>query len=446
MNAIGAILTLFFCMAVFVLPRRLAALAVLGSTLYITEGQAVDLGINFLAVRFIEVAAFLRVLTRRELGKINFTPTDKWLLYFFTALVVIYALRTKETDIYQLGTAVDGWLVYFSIRALIVDFEDFTSFMKGAAFLFVPFAALMTVEALTGHNLFAPLMGGVPDTPILREGHYRCQGSFRIAITAGSLGATFVSLFVGYTFQRKNRFWALIGIVACIAIVLASHSSGPLMAAVTAIAGWACWYVRHRMQTIRRGIVATLVLLHLTMSAPVWFIFDRISGVLGGDGWHRSNLIDKFILNFRSWYIGGMPFADTSSWAATQLPWGGVDITNYYVSIGIVGGLLPFILFIVFLTSNFKLIGRALWRLRAQKGDALEWEPVLWGLGCTLCSHVVNLTAVQYWDQFYVIWYIHLAALVSLSTYVLSRYPSVVAGQSLPQGQASAEASATATL
>jgi hypothetical protein len=425
-NAVGAILTCFFCVAAFVVPRRLAALSMLAATLYITEGQALDLGINFMAIRFVELAAFLRVIVRGELFKITFTSADRWLLTFFVTLVGIYILRTGIFDWYIFGQAVDGWLTYFCFRSLITDFDEFTFFLKGATMLLVPYALLMTFEAQTGRNLFA-LMGGIPDTPELREGHYRCQGSFRIAITAGSLGATFVSLFAGFLFHRTCRGWALGGVVSCIVIVLASHSSGPLMAAATAIAGWACWYARRDMKWVRRGVVAILVALQLTMSSPAWFIFDRLSGIFGGDGWHRSNLIDQFIHSFAHWWLAGMPIGMTSDWAATQMSWGGVDVTNYYVAIGLNGGLLPFTLFLVFLTACFKSIGRALARLRAQPEPPEYAEAILWGAGCTVCVHVVNLTAVSYWDQFYVIWYLHLAIATSLSTYVLSKYPSASA-------------------
>jgi hypothetical protein len=425
-NTVGAILTCLFSVATFFLPRRLAALSMLAATLYITEGQALDLGINFLAIRFVESAAFLRVIRRGELFKITFTSLDRWLLVFFVTLVGILTLRTGIFDWYIFGQAVDGCLAYFCFRSLITNFDEFTFFLKGAAMLLVPYALLMILEAQTGRNLFA-LMGGVPDTPELRGGHYRCQGSFRHAITAGSLGATFLSLYVGFLFQQPCRRWAAAGIGACIVIVFASHSSGPLMAAITALVGWACWYARRDMKWVRRAIVAILVFLQLTMSSPAWFIFDRLSGIFGGDGWHRSNLIDQFIHSFSNWWLAGMPFEMTSDWASTQMSWGAVDVTNYYISIGIVSGLLPFILFLVFLTACLKSMGRALARLRTQPDSPGYAEVILWGVGCTICVHVVNLTAVSYWDQFYVIWYLHLAIATSLSAYILSNYPSAPA-------------------
>ena len=61
-NAVGATLTSLFCVAAFLLPRRLAALSMLAATLYIAAGQVLDSGINFIAIRFVESAAVLRVI------------------------------------------------------------------------------------------------------------------------------------------------------------------------------------------------------------------------------------------------------------------------------------------------------------------------------------------------------------------------------------------------
>jgi len=418
-NALGAILTCVFSILALTRSRQVAALAVLGATLFITEGQSVNLGLNFFALRFVEIAVFARVLSKRELSKITFTKIDRWLMIFFITLLVLNSIQLGSVDLYQLGTVVDCWLVYFGFRALISSTEEYTDFMRGSVYLLVPFALLMIFEAASGRNLFAA-MGGVPESPILREGHFRCQGSFRVPITAGSLGATYFPLFVGFWFQKSCRKWALVGLVACFAIVVASRSSGPLMAILTGIMGWGCWVIRRKMQWVRRGIVALLLGLHMVMNQPVWFIFDRISGVLGGDGWHRSNLIDKFFLHMSEWWAVGMPFINTADWAATQLPWGGVDVTNYFVSIGLTAGLLTLFFFIRFLVVCFSLLGRTATALGAYGAEGRSLEALIWGIGCTICAHTVNLTAVLYWDQSYVFWYLHLAFASSMVAHVSS--------------------------
>jgi hypothetical protein len=169
MTDIGAALTILFCLAVFVLPRRLAALAYIAAVLYITQGQSIDVGgINMMAIRFVELAAALRVMMRKEIASLSFTAPDIMLLLFFLSYMTITLLRTSELDSYTVGLSVDGVLVYFALRVLISTPADFTAFMKGMVLLLVPFSIMMMWEANTGQNLFY-FMGGIPEVPIYRR-------------------------------------------------------------------------------------------------------------------------------------------------------------------------------------------------------------------------------------------------------------------------------------
>jgi hypothetical protein len=423
MTDVGIILTITFVLAVFVLPRRYAVLTYIAAVLYITQGQALDFGgINFISIRFIEIAAAIRILVRREISALQLKPPDKWIILFFFIFLGINLIREGALSMYMLGLAVDAWLVYFTFRALIPTPEDLMYFMKGMVLLLVPFALLMVVESIKGHNLFS-VMGGVPETPVFREGYYRCQGSFRHAITAGTVGATFLPIFIGFLFNRSYRLWSIIGVTACLAIVITSHSSGPLMTTIVVFAGWCCWPLRNHLKWVRRGIAAAVLVLHFMMKAPVWFIFDRISGYIGGDGWHRANLIDKFIKNFAEWWLVGMPIEKTVNWAATVTKFGAVDVTNYYVSVGISGGMISLIIFIIMLTYFFKIIGLGLNSIRNNSTKNDNFEPILWSLGVAVLAHVVNISAVQYFDQSYVIWYLHLALAVTFGSYFIQNRP-----------------------
>jgi len=420
MSGIGIILTIVFCFAVFSLPRCYAALAFVGAALYITQGQLAEIGgISFTAIRFVEVSAAIRVFAKREIFSIRMTPPDRWFLIFFITYVVTFHIRAGKLDTYNVGIAVDGCLVYFTFRALIQTKEDFILFIQRVAILLIPFSLLMIKESISGKNIFS-LMGDVPEVPVWRNGYYRCQGSFRHAITAGTVGATFLSIFFGLILQKKSFLIALLGVAACIIIVITSHSSGPLLAAIVACASWGCWVYREHMKWVRRGIVAAVIGLNLMMTAPVWYIFDRISGVIGGDGWHRSNLIDKFIRNISEWWLFGMPIEKTSDWAATVTKYGSVDVTNYYISTGLGGGLVSIIFLICMFVAFFRYVGLGLKYFREQVPDSKSIEALLWGAGSAICVHAVNLTAVIYFDQVYVIWYLHLAMAVSLANFYLN--------------------------
>lgn len=419
MTDVGIILTISFVIAGFALPRRYAALAIVASVLFITEGQKVEfIGINFMAIRFVELAVAIRVLVRKETTSVQLTQPDKWLILFFVSYMAINLIREGTLTLYTIGLAVDAWLVFFAFRALILTPEDLTVFMKGMLLLLIIFALLMIEESVTGRNLFS-VMGGVPEISVFRNGYYRCQGSFRHSITAGTVGATFLPIFVGFLFDRSYRWWSIIGIVACLAIVITSHSSGPLMTTIVVLAAWCCWPLRLQMKWVRRGILAALVVLNLMMKVPIWFIFDRISDLIGGDGWHRANLIDKFVKNFTDWWLIGMPMQKTANWAATVTKFGATDVTNNYVSVGINGGLISLLILIIMIISCFKIIGLGLNSLRNNFAKEGDYEPYLWGLGISVLAHAVNITSVIYFDQSYVIWYLHMAMAVTIGSYFL---------------------------
>lgn len=408
-------MTLFISM-ILLGNRRIALLGIISGVVYLTQGDSFNLaGINMMPIRFIEIAGLSRVILRKETKTITWNKQDKMFVAFNVVYIIVYVIRCNinpgmlDSISYRFGYLCDALICYVTFRALIKDKDQYITFISDLALLLIPFAGFMLTEAFTGFNYFS-YMGGVPSTPVLREGFYRCQASFRHAITAGSVGSTLLPIFFAL-FLSHGR--GVVGIVVALVITVTSHSSGPLMSLVAGIAAWMFWPLRDRMKHVKIGIAISIVLLHAFMTAPVWFIIARISDLIGGDGWHRANLIDQFIRNTGGWILLGMPLELTENWAATKMPWGAVDITNQYVAVGLNGGLISLVLLILYFRTNFAAIGRSIKRSTnslTPKSDALLY----WGMGSVLFSHVVNIMAVSYWDQIYVIWYMVLASLSSV--------------------------------
>lgn len=431
-----AVIPLLFTVLLF--DRRWALLAILAGTVFVTQGSAVVIfGINMEPIRFIELAGLTRVLVRNEQKSISWNSMDKFFVLFNVVYLSVYIVRCNlqpgaiDVVSYRFGYMCDALICYFVFRSLIDSIDVFNVFVADMIVLLLPFAGLMLVEAITGHNYFSS-MGGVPATPILRDGFYRCQASFRHAITAGSVGSTLLPIFVYVCSRPSHRFRGIAGIIVSLIIVGTSHSSGPLMSAMAGIIAWVFWIFRDRMCQVRIGIVVSLIALHLIMNAPVWFLIAKVSAITGGDGWHRANLIDQFIKNTSGWWLMGMPLELTEDWAATKMPWGAVDITNQYVAIGLNGGILSLAIFVMYFKICFASIGNGLKKVQTGvKGT--EQNILLWALGATLFSHMVNIIAVSYWDQSYVIWYMTLASISSVAGCVLSKNHHVTnAGKGYP--------------
>jgi len=425
MTAIGLTILIVLMVVILLMPRQWAALGVIAGVIYLTAGQHLYIGgLNIFAIRFIEVAGIIRIISKKEFSFEKLTIIDKSFIVFQCVYLLAFFIRSVvetsliETRAYRIGFLVDGLMSYFIFRGLLNDPTELKLFLKKCAILIIPFALFMGIEGMTGKNLFF-FMGGVPEIPVLRDEYYRSQASFGVAITAGSFGATMLPLFIYTAISPDGRLWGTIGVIACLVITITSHSSGPLLGFIAGISAWMCWSLRTRMREVRWAIVGFFIVLQLMMKPPIWFIFSKISAVIGGEGWHRSNLIDQFVNHFKDWWLMGMSLEKTGNWAATRLESGSVDVTNAYVAIGISGGLISLLLFIRLIVKCYRSLGASMQVARGDLINGKQNELLLWGIGCTLFTHVVNITAVRYWDQMFVIWYMTLALVSSITAYFL---------------------------
>jgi hypothetical protein len=289
---------------------------------------------------------------------------------------------------------------YFLLRYLIRDRDDVVRAIKLLAIVCTVIAPLMLVEHVTGRNQFATL--GLRLFSELRNGKVRAQGPFAHSIIAGTFGSMLLPLFIGVWWQGKgHRVAAGLGALSSSAIMLSSSSSTPMMTYLAGILGLCFWPFRKSMRAFRWGLVVSLILLQMVMKAPVWFLINRVSGLTGGTGFHRSELIDQFIRHFWEWCLIG----------TTRNAYWGLDMwdsINAFVNTGLEGGLITFILFISLLTYAYKRIGMATKLAAEDRRNAR----LIWALGATLFANTVAFFGITYFDQSAVAWY---AVLVMIS-------------------------------
>jgi hypothetical protein len=420
MNTVGVSILILTLVVVIFAPRRWAVLGMMAGVLYITQGQKIDVfGFNLYAHRFLEMAGFGRVIIKREISSGGLNKIDRALilLYFYTT--VVYLIRSNEPEAYQIGLAVDASLCYFSFRGLIRDMDDFRWFLRSFVFLLVPYLILVSIEGITGDNPFTVM--GVPEH-LFRGGKIRCIGSFRHPDLLGTLGASFLPLYIGLALAKIKPTRALVGIVVCISIVLASNSGLPIACAATGLVGWMLWPLRRKMFLVRGGLLVLVIFLAIFMKAPIWYLPAKISSLTGGGGFHRSYLMEMAIRDFDKWWLAGIPIKETAGWFPYTLKIsGGADITNQFLSFGISAGLGAVALFILILVLSFKRIGKALEVVRSRSS---ECEMILWGLGVMLSIHIVNWFGVSYFDQINVVWFLQLAAISSILEISSSAQPA----------------------
>jgi small-conductance mechanosensitive channel len=141
--------------------------------------------------------------------------------------------------------------------------------------------------------------------------------------------------------------------------------------------------------------------MHLIMESPVWFLIAKVSGFLGGSGWHRAMLIDNFVSHFFDWWLIGT--RDNANWG-----WSMWDVDNAYVGAGFMGGVIGFILFVAVFVIAYRMIGAA-----REKAEEANGDPrLIWAIGAALFANTIAFFGIVYFDQSIITWY---ALLVMIS-------------------------------
>jgi hypothetical protein len=421
MNPLGVFLLVTCIIVVVSAPRHIAVLGMMAAAIFIPENQQLQIaGVNLFAMRFVELAGFIRVYSKQEFTYADINGFDRLFLFLFAYTMVVFLLRSNEEQAYRIGATADAYLCYFAFRGLIRTVGEFKQFLRRFVYLLGLFLVPLTIETLTARNPFEAL-GNFDPGDYFRHGRQRAFGSFQHPSLVGTLGASFVPLYIAYAFNKRDRKIAYLGIGLCLGIIWAANSGAPISCVMFGVVGWMFWKVRMSMRVVRRTIVVIIIVLDLGMKSSIWYLPAHLSDFTGGDGYHRSYLMDVAYQQLGKWAFAGMSLKETTDWFPTHLATGVADMTNEYVSFGLTAGLLSMLLFIAIFVKAFSNLGKAMAAVRASRGTPTEAEFYLWGLGVMLLIHAANLLSIRYYDQTYVMWYMQLALISTLSQRSITR-------------------------
>jgi hypothetical protein len=412
---LGLSLTLALGYGTWVLPRRWVPLMLLTLACFIPPGQRlVWLTLDFTFLRLLVLCAWLRVVVRREWTPFRWHALDVVLLAWAAVALAAHSLQqgTSEALIYKLGLTFDGVGLYFLSRCLVRDWEDVRRVAHNLTFLALPVCLAFVIERSTGRNLFSAF-GGVPEFTEVRDGRLRCQGAFAHSILAGCFWAAAWPLMAAQWWAGgRGRRHAVLGSLCALTMIFLTASSTPVLAALCVVLGGACFLLRRFMGVGRLGLLVGVVTLHFVMKAPVWHLLGRVNVVGGSTGWHRFYLVDQTIKHFGEWWLLGTP--STAHWGR-----GLSDLTNQYVIEATQGGLLQLLLFVALIVLGFRAAGRA-WRAAwPRRADVA----LSWALGVSLFTQSVAFIGVGYFGQEWILWFMALAGLASLSGAQPERVP-----------------------
>ncbi len=406
-HPLGLAAVIILGVAMLLLPRRWAILPMIIIACFVSSVQKIAIfSLDFNLLRIMVLFGATRIMLRGEMKDLLWKPLDTaMVLWVISAIVMNTLLMGTISDfVNRLGFAFDALGMYFLFRYLIHDWEDVDRLALGCIIISIPVAVLFLVENRTGWKSVFDLWWGAGNHPYPRR-----QG----ALSGGLLTRHLSWLFLGSVDAAVCRavvegpdYWLVL--VCAWASYIHGHCA-PLCIKHTSCSsllwsyGWPDVLFRHYMKLIRWGALFILVALHMVMKTPVWHLIARIDFVSGSTGYHRYLLIDQAIKHFGEWWLIGI---------RSTLHWEGLfDITNQYIWEGVQGGFLTLALFVTIIVLAFRGIGRS-WRIST--GDRYQLA-LFWALGVSLFVHCMNFLGVSYFGQIYVLWYLLLAIIGSIS-------------------------------
>jgi hypothetical protein len=431
----GAVALLALCaVLLLLLPRRWAPLPLIAGACYLGFGQGLELGpFSLTTSRILIAAGVVRVLVRMERLPGGFIAMDRVMILWgvWTCISSQFHDDPKGDLIFKLGTVFNAGGFYFLIRTFCASFNDLLRICRITAIVLLPVMVGMLSEQILFRNPFAAI-APVPETPMVRDGRIRSFGAFTHPILAGTVGAVCLPLMAGL--WRHSRSASVLGTAVCLAVVISSGSSGPVMSAVAAIAALCLWPYRSWMGALRWAAVAAYIVLDLVMKVPAYYIIARLDVTGSSTGWHRARLIESSINHLHEWWMTGTDY--TRHWMPSGVSWNPrhTDITNHYLQMGVEGGLLQMFLFIALIVIGFIYIGRL---TGTSRGTGNDRKFLFWAFGSALFAHATTCISVSYFDQSILFLYLTLAVIGSASQVACrvavpkpSRATSRFAGQS----------------
>lgn len=411
MSPIFVALALSLIVAQFALSRRLAFVPLLIAACHFQNVPLIQIGASFDTVKLVILAGLVRAVRERSFRWSASQPLDL-LVGAWSVWVILSGFAHNPPDhnpiTIRLSQVYGIAGTYLYARAFIRNPDEYVHYVKCLAVVVFPLALLALYERYAQQNIYG-LLGTGSSGVIVRSGRVRAAGPFAHPILLGTFAATSLALITAL--YDKNKRLCLAGVAACALTVWGSASSGPIVTLFSGLMGLALWRWRTSVGKIRTMVILLFIALHVAMQAPVWYLMARIDLAGGSTGWHRAELITAALNHLGEWWLTGTDY--TRHWIAYGIPWSAyhTDITNYYLVMGVMGGLPCMLLFVAILFKAFQTLGRRMRSLRAA-GDPLEFT--LWSVGAGLFAHCFTFFSIGYFDQSYVPLNLVLGAVVGL--------------------------------
>jgi hypothetical protein len=393
--------------------RRYAIWPLIVIACFIPQAQRIAIaGLDFTFLRIMVVFAVLRIMLWGEYREFKFTHLDLSVLVF-ALLRVVWGELFKSSgpagpgvpaetgSMQKYGTAMDMLGMYFYFRCVVRDFDDLKSATYGFMWASIIVCATFVYEGVSGTNPFGPMRGvGTVVEARERDGVLRLTGAYSHPILAGIFWAAVLPYMGAFIKQKGRIHWLPLVAIACAGVtIILTGSSSPVMAAGVAFIGGCLFLVRGHIRLIRWCVFLGLVALQITMAKGAAHVLSRITIFGSSTGYYRFKLIDQFIANWKDWFLVGSK-TGTANWDIPMY-----DIVNFYVILGLSGGITMLILITWVFNRAYKSAGQAM----DSAGPDTEGQLIGWATGVAVCVHMISFLVVTYFGQVLMTWYFALA-------------------------------------
>jgi hypothetical protein len=409
-NPIAFIIFIILAAITVFVDRKWAPFPILIAVCYFTIAQGIQIGpFNFNVIRLFIAVGFFRVVIKNEINMVAIVRQDiNFIIWGLIAILAsMFHNNVEDALVYRMGIVYDIFGIYYLIRCFCKNLSDLEQLVKILALLLLPISLCMVYEKISDYNIFS-ILGGVAENSLIRDDKVRAQGPFLHAILAGTVGSVTIPLFIGIFKLHKRE--AIIGIASGIIMVVTSTSSGPLMGTIVGVMALLFWKKRDLVKYLPAIFVLAYLFLGIIMKDPPYYVISKFDLTGSSTGWHRARLIESSLEHFDEWWFAGTDY--TRHWMASGVSWSQehTDITNYYIKMGVLGGISLMIMLVAIFVTCFRYIGR----LMNYYSTDNKQKFMIWAIGSSLFTHAVTCLSVSYFDQSYVFLYLIIGAVSSL--------------------------------
>jgi hypothetical protein len=343
----------FVVRPVYGLVLYVAAIAWYPSDLMVSVGT-----IDFTVRRIVVLALLVRLLLQTNKGHpFRLILLDKLVVAYFAAEMLAGAFSGSPLMALlenRAGAIFDMVLPYFAVRMAIQTKRQFLQLLKGVILVAVPLAIVGFCECLTGWNPLAFLrVYETSDAAMVyyvapeRFGLTRASVGFSHSIMYGLFFAMLGPTCAGLLRNTREKLVCGISLALMTLGVFASMSSGPVLAAVLAVAFILFFPWRRHWKTAVTAIVLLCASVEIVSNRHFYDVLGRFA-FSSRTAWYRSRLIDVAL------FEGGMSHHWLTGYGYDMDPgWGPrldgrsrTDTVNHYIlelhRFGLMG-LVPFL-------------------------------------------------------------------------------------------------------